>query len=311
LRDEHNERYPYYVPKYYRAFLKIRKLYRQGQVRLCERAAERKGPTGIVPDGEGTFREAKNGSLGNPKQDINKSFFWLDEDMDQPEIKAVADKINALKEDLQNKKLCFTTTAATFLTRMFYERSERVKLWENAWTIYHSGVNPNDRVLDIGGASTIFSFYLASMGCSVAAVDNDWGNCGTIYNSDYVAQKMGWDLRCYDRDIAKPLPFPDNHFDCVFSICVVEHLPSAVRRIMMREMGRVLKPSGVAGLTTDYDHRRKVLVTDKGLRFAYRNKLEEDVIKPSGLKIYGNADLVDAYPDQNFLGALFLRKKSN
>lgn len=308
MKDEHNKRYPSYLPAYYKVFLKLRKIYRQTMVRLSEGKARRKGPVGIVPDGEACWYEGDQESIPNPKGAINKSAMWLDEDMKIPGVKVVAQRIEALKQELDNKELCFTTTAATFLKRMFYERTERTKLWENAWTVYHSGVKAGDRVLDVGGASTIFSFYLASMGCAVVVVDNDWNNCGTIYNSDYVAQKMEWDMKTFDRDIFKPLPFSENYFDHVFSICVIEHLPSAVRRYMMKELGRVVKPGGIVSLTTDYDHGRKILVSDKGLRFAYRQKIEEDVVKPSGLVIHGNKDWIDAFPDENFLGALFLKK---
>ena len=46
-------------------------------------------------------------------------------------------------------------------------------LWEDAWLIRHAHVEPGYTVLDVGGASTTFSFYLASLGCHVVIVDND------------------------------------------------------------------------------------------------------------------------------------------
>lgn len=308
MRDEYRERFPPYIPLYYHMFVKLRKVYRQTMVRVAESQARRKGPKGIIPDGDASWFQPKGESIPNPAEAINKSAIWLDEDLAKAEIKALAEKVNALRDELRRKGLCFTTTAATFISRMFYPKAERGKLWENIWLIYHSGVRPRSRVLDIGGASSIFSFYLASIGCSVAVVDNDWNNCGTIYNVNYVAEKMDWDLKAYDRNIARPLPFADEYFDYVFSICTVEHLPSRVRRLMMKEVARVLKPSGVVGLTMDYDPNRRVLLTDKGLRFAYRDKLEQDVIRPSGLRIYGNTNLIDFYHDKSFLGALFLKK---
>lgn len=309
MRDEYNERFPPYIPFYYRMFVKLRKVYRQTMVRVAESTARRTGPKGIIPDGDAYWSEPKGESIPNPAEAINKSARWLDKDMAKAEIKALAEKVNALRKELRRKGLCFTTAAATFISRMFYPKAEKGKLWENVWLIYHSGVRPKSRVLDIGGASSVFSFYLASIGCSVAVVDNDWNNCGIIYNANYVAKKMGWDLKAYDRSIARPLPFPNEHFDYVFSICTIEHLPSKVRRFMMKEVARVLKHSGLVGLTMDYDYSRKVLLTDKGLRFAYRDKLEQDVIRPSGLRIYGNTNLIDFYHDKSFLGALFLKKE--
>jgi 2-polyprenyl-3-methyl-5-hydroxy-6-metoxy-1,4-benzoquinol methylase len=300
MKGEKKDRYPSYIPQHYRLFLMARKVYRQTMVRQAERAARRRGPQGIIPDGPGNWVEPEDGQIPNPKHAINKSALWLDEDLEQTGVKEVAQRIETLKEDLKQKKLSFSTTAGTFLPRMYFPHTERAKLWENAWNIHHSGVQRGHRVLDVGGASTIFSFYLASMGCSVAVVDNDWNNCGMLYNSDYVAQKMRWDMKAYDQDVSQPLPFPDNSFDRVFSICVIEHLTSQVRRFALQEMARVLKPGGIAGFTTDYDQERKVLIFDKGLRFAHREKFEADVVRPSGLRIYDNTDWIDAYPDQNF-----------
>lgn len=119
---------------------------------------------------------------------------------------------------------------------------------------------------------------------------------------------MGWRLSALDRDVSRPLPFADETFDRVFSLCVLEHLPPRVRQGLLREIGRVLKPGGIAAFTMDYDHSRPVLLTDKGLRFAYRGKLDRDVIRPSGLRLHGPADWTDAYGPEAFLGALFLEK---
>ena len=58
----------------------------------------------------------------------------------------------------------------------------------------------------------------------------------------------------------------------------------------------------------DYDASRPVLLTDKGLRFAYRGKVERDVIQPSGLRLHGPVDWTDACPPEGFLGVVFLEK---
>jgi SAM-dependent methyltransferase len=309
MRDEQNERFPSYVPAYYRLLAKARKLYRQTQVRINETRARKGVDTGIEPEGELDANIVRRGVFANPVGDINKCAAWIDEDLNRPGIQKLTEEIDNLKKEMEKKGLKYTNTAGTFLSRMFYPRSEKTKLWENCWTIHHSGVKKDDMVLDIGGASTIFSFYLASMGCKVNIVDNDWGNCATLYNSRYVAQKMEWYIKTFDKDVAMPLPFSDNHFDKIFSICTLEHLSSGVRRCMMREVQRVLKPGGIAALTMCYCNELEELMVDKGLRFGYYDKLKKDVIIPSGLEIYGNETLVDVDPDKDFLGTLFLVKK--
>lgn len=308
MKSKCKDRYPAYIPLYYLAFLLIRKVIRQTQVRIAEKQARRNGPQGIAEDVNGTWHDVAQGVLQNPLDAINKPAFWIEEDMQLPHLRGLQEKINALKKDMDQKGLRYCSPAGTFIPDTYVHRTEKKKNWENVWVLYHSGVKPKESVLDLGGASTIFSFYLAHIGCAVRVIDNDWGNCGILYNANYVARKMNWDLKAIDRDLIKPLPFEDNSFDRVFSVCVLEHLPSSLRQFVMREINRVLKPQGTVGLSVDYDHRREMLTSDRGLRFAYRQKIEDDIIKPSGLTLMGNQTFVDAYPDENFLGALFLKK---
>lgn len=300
--------FPSYAPLYYRIFCKIRKLKRQTCVRINEYKARKKGPIDIIPEGVSAFTSQGESYKIDSSKFINKSSFWLEEDLSSPEIKIISDKIEAIKDLLRSKDLRYSSSSGTFMPRLYTPESERRKLWENTWILYHSGVKAGHKVLDIGGASTVFVFYLANLGCSVKVIDNDWSCCGLIHNTNYVAKKMRWDIKVFDRSIAKPIPFPDDSFDRVFSICMIEHLSSSVRRRMMREVARVLKPGGISGITIGYDHSWKELISDKGLRFGYRQKLFEEVINPSGLSLYGNDELIDMNPQDDFLGAIFLKK---
>ena len=307
MKDRWRDRVPTYLPWYVQVFLRARKFYRQTMVRIQERAATRRPLDPLHADGE--LHPTPNGRPApNPLAAINKCAYWFEEDLKRPDVKAVADGMLALKDELDRRGLRFTNTAGNFLRRQYNPWDEHGKLWENAWVFRHSDVNPEHTVLDVGGASTIFSFYLASLGCRVVVVDNDWANCGTIFSARHVAKRMGWRLTALDRDVQRPLPFADHTFDRVYSICVLEHLPSTLRQFLMKEIGRVLKPGGLAGFTTDYDDVRPVLTTDKGLRFAYKAKLERDVIHPSGLSVYGPSDWTDRCSKESFLGAFFLPK---
>lgn len=51
---------------------------------------------------------------------------------------------------------------------------------------------------------------------------------------------------------AASLPFPDAKFDCVTCFEVLEHVPEALRRQVLREFFRVLKPGGRAILTVPH-----------------------------------------------------------
>lgn len=308
IKPKHQQ-FPSYLPLYYKLFCIIRKFKRQTFVRLNEQKARKTGPKDLIADGDSGLIIPAGSVRSNPKEAINKCAVWMDEDLSVPEVKKVADKIESVKGQLSSRGLRYTSSAGMFIDGTYTFDSEKRKLWENSWIASHAHLLPGLKVLDIGGASTAFVFYLASLGCSVKVIDNDWSCCGMIYNTRYVAKKMGWDIEALDRDITKPVPFADNSFDRVFSICTVEHLTSSVRRRMMQEIARVLKPGGIAGFTIDYSPDREVLIADKGLRFGYRDKLFKEIIDPSGLTLYGNSDLVDVSNDEGgFLGAFFLKK---
>lgn len=296
---------PGYVPLYYRLYLLGSKLFKSVKRRLVPSAHssdttssdEIKEPGGVVELGE------------NSSPFVNKTVTDIDSDMEKPEVVEASRNIHQLEDTLKYKNLKFTTPAGTFKVKDYTPLNERTKLWENAWMLANSKVDPSHVVLDIGGASTIFSFLLADMGCEVHVIDNDWGDHGIIYNARYVGSKMGWNMKAYNRDIVLSLPFRDNYFDRVFSVCVMEHLPRDVRRRVMGEVCRVLKPGGIVGMTMDYDINRTTPGLDKGLRYSLKEKLLEDIIEPSHLEVYGNSRLVDDCPPEFFLGSLFLVKK--
>lgn len=304
-KEKFLKRFPDYIPYSFRLKTRIRKIIRQGLIRYWESKALKNNCPGIIPDGQGHFQPA---SFKIPRGDINRCAVTMEEDLNRPEILTVSQKLAALKKKMDERNLKYCSAAGTFVKNTYTSFNERKKLWEDTWILAHANVQSRMKVLDIGGASTPFSFYLADMGCSVRVVDNDWGNCGTVYNGNYVAKKMNWDLQTLDWDIGRGLPFEDDSFDRVFCVCVIEHLPSAVRQLLMKEIRRVLKYGGIAGLTTDYDHERKVITTDKGLRFGFKDKFNRDVLAPSGLSLMGNADLQDFKAEENFLGAFFLKK---
>jgi SAM-dependent methyltransferase len=48
------------------------------------------------------------------------------------------------------------------------------------------------------------------------------------------------------------MPFSDNTFDLVFSICVIEHIPMDQQTLAIGKLYRVLKPGGKLAITFDY-----------------------------------------------------------
>jgi len=294
---------PACVPLYYRIYLLWRKL-----PRSIKGLFSKDGRAGAVTQGINaeTDRSLTVGEVKTPL--INKTFSRLQDDLEREDVKAVAQEIARLQNLLASKELRFTSAAGSFKSKDYVARKERNKLWENSWVLAHVTPQAQETVLDLGGASSIISFYLGQKGCRTYCVDNDWGCHGIVYNGRYVAKKMRWPIKIFNRDLALRLPFRDNFFDKVFCICVLEHLSSPVRRHVMHEISRVLKPGGRAAFTLDYDNARNDPHADKGIRYMLKETFLNDVLLPSQLEVAGNQTFLDDCPDDFFLAALFLKK---
>jgi SAM-dependent methyltransferase len=144
------------------------------------------------------------------------------------------------------------------------ERPHR-KGWEFAMTatfLRDAGVLRDDaEVLDVGAGSEPILFWLASRVRRVVAIDI-YGRGGfgereaTRGFLDDPAQFAPYDyprerLEVRDMD-ARELDFPDASFDAVVSLSSIEHFggPDGIRR-SAAEIGRVLKPGGVAFIVTE------------------------------------------------------------
>ncbi len=157
-------------------------------------------------------------------------------------------------------------------------------LWEIAWLIANTPMRRGSRVLDMGGAASLFSCYLASRGHDVVSIDL---NPALVAHSDRIAAAMNWRLAARSMDM-QDLDFPDQHFDHVFSICVFEHLPISGRVQCSSSVQRVLKPGGTAAFTFDYANPQAFARIDTP------HDVEEQLIAPTGLTPRGNMPFLDA-----------------
>lgn len=123
--------------------------------------------------------------------------------------------------------------------------------WEIFWVLRYMRplLRPGMSLLDAGGASSLFTCYMAARQYELHSVDL---NKKLLANGDRVAEKMGWkSMHSYCMDMRK-LDFPDDKFDHAFSICVFEHLDYDVKQAALREISRCMKPGGILSLTFDY-----------------------------------------------------------
>jgi SAM-dependent methyltransferase len=183
-----------------------------------------------------------------------------------------------------------------------YRKGEtRRKAWELNATqsaLEAAGVVREDAViLGVGVGKEPTIFHLSARGVNVIATDlyKDAGPWAAHAPAEMLTTPgkyapKGWDahdrLSVLHMD-ARNLDLPDASVDAVFSCSSLEHFGSwdDIARAA-REIGRVLKPGGVASITTEF-----MLSGEgdgwNGVRLFDTARLDEYLIKPSGLTLDG------------------------
>ena len=151
-----------------------------------------------------------------------------------------------------------------------------------------------DLILDVGSSDSVFPIFLASLGNKVQALDIDHKALKLIQ----FAGKLGMsNLAVTIHDVTK-LPYPDNHFDIITAISVIEHvLPVRDGDIdAVKEISRTLKVGGHTIITVPYGDVYEVMWSRSRmtghfslLRKYDRNAIYERLVKPSGLLLENQA----------------------
>jgi hypothetical protein len=154
--------------------------------------------------------------------------------------------------------------------------------WEIVWLVINSDFKPPERILDLGGSSSLFSFYMASRGNDVTTVDL---NSHLVENANHVSEKMNWKMRNHVMDM-RDLMF-DSQFDHVTSVCVYEHIPLYDRVAINRGIRNLLIDGGKFSISFDYRN------PSRAARISSPKGVHEQFVEPSGLKVRGNQEFFD------------------
>lgn len=147
---------------------------------------------------------------------------------------------------------------------------EANKHWEYPWCVIHGDFLPGQHVLDAGAGRGVLQYYLAHQGCLMATCDLDGFRSKRLLKAQRFLNRVGVapepDLTARLRKNAKffgveidvhiepiqQLSWPDESFDRVYSISVLEHIqPAENAQAALAQLGRVLKRGGKMILTVD------------------------------------------------------------
>jgi 2-polyprenyl-3-methyl-5-hydroxy-6-metoxy-1,4-benzoquinol methylase len=199
------------------------------------------------------------------------------QDMHRVAYRATLRQLVGTKRFLDRTKLPYSSHMAAHWLRM----------WEYAWAIVESGVDSRMHVLDAGGTGTFFSYFLAMEGCRVTTIDLEEAK---VEDANRLSAALGLRTMDHRHGDIREMPFEDEAFDAVFSICVVEHIPEAERASALAQLARVLKPGGRLALTFDFVEGCDDVGSDG---FTSHEDVEENLVRPlvgNGLVLQGECD---------------------
>ena len=205
---------------------------------------------------------------------------------------------------LQRRQRCSISRYLRFRARYFGTLRfdmNFTRIAEAALVTETIGLHPGASVVDIGTGTNPLPLYWASHGMCVTCTDPD----DFVLRMKPEAKRMGLgkamesgDLQFQVADGAS-LPFEDNSFDFWTSVSVVEHIPGTGDSEVLKEAARVLKPGGIAVLTTeggDNPHDRWMPV-DGYFGKQYTDRLDES--ERSSLGVDDLAEDIADYEERN------------
>lgn len=240
------------------------------------------------------------------------------QDLEFPAAQVVVGELNELITELRSRELAVSSWYGFFDYPADLKRYEEINrgygyrplpnavedenfpwflYWEIAWVMLNNDYQSGQRLLDMGGSSSLFSYYLASKGMEVTTIDL---RPDLVQNADHVGREMGWKLDNELMDM-RDMKF-ENRFDHITSICVYEHIPMSDRIEINRSVRELLNPGGTFTITFDYRNPSRLA------RILTPADVEEQFVRTSGLEVRGNGTFVEG-PENYLLNPFYAKPR--
>jgi 2-polyprenyl-3-methyl-5-hydroxy-6-metoxy-1,4-benzoquinol methylase len=136
-----------------------------------------------------------------------------------------------------------------------FQDNSATRLFEFPWAYYEIDPRPGMKALEIGGSNSGMQFVLDRAGVEVTNVDPGEEASGVGWPVD--AASIARLNRAFKTHVTlvnttlQDAKLPSEHFDVVYSISTIEHIPADEYPSLMSEVRRVLKPGGRMVMTVD------------------------------------------------------------
>ena len=114
------------------------------------------------------------------------------------------------------------------------------------WVSKNGAFTPGQRVLDVGGGRSSLAYYIqTTLGCEVWVLDDYDSSEYDGWDPTELLQEYPTVKYIFSKAGDFTAEIPDQYFDCIYSISVLEHIPSTMMHDVFLDMIRMLKPGGI------------------------------------------------------------------
>lgn len=189
------------------------------------------------------------------------------------------------------------------------------RAWDYCVTFQQANFQPNDIVLDVGGACSHFLMYASNFIKRGFIIDDnsssrtwfdDW------FESLFAFQNFINGKLVVIQENAIHLPFKGEYFDKIVTFSALEHFQGEDDILASKEIYRVLKTGGLFLGTVDFNpiYEYPMAESPKNRVYTYET-IHTRVIKPAGFKLTGEEWRLDNIPllEDFTIGSLFFKVK--